>query len=121
MEKFRDSLKDGKTADIISEPLGWKYRAVITVEEEYLNDPTMSDLIDGQFQVVGKIIRVIHDSTASISLLRKASIGVMNKQTLEESFSHLSSGAISETISIPKIEIEIRGPVVQIIPIAIFA
>lgn len=121
MEKFTESLRDGKTADIISDPLGWKYRAVITVEEEYLNDPTMSDLIDGQFKVVGKVIRVIHDTNGSVSLLRKVTIGAMNKQMLEEAFSHLSSEEISEAIAIPKIELEIQGPVVQIIPVAIFA
>lgn len=121
MDKFTESLKAGETIDMVSDTSAWKYKAVVTLEEEYLNDPTMSDLVDGQFHVVGKVTRVISDSEHSINLLRKTSISALNKQLLETAFAQFSQVASSGSIEIPKIEWEIRGPVIQVIPIAIFA
>lgn len=118
---FSEMLKAGDTVDIVSDNLECGHRAVITLDEEYLNDPTMADLVDGQFQVVGKVIRVIDDSDDSVNLLRKGAVGSMNKQVLETAFAHFNSAAVTASVDVPSIEWEIHGPVIQIIPIAIFA
>ncbi|MDX6613657.1 MAG: hypothetical protein QOD75_2843 [Blastocatellia bacterium] len=118
---FSEMLKAGDTVDIVSDNLECGHRAVITLDEEYLNDPTMADLVDGQFQVVGKVIRVIDDSKGSVNLLRKGAVGSMNKQVLETAFAHFNSAAVTASVDVPSIEWEIHGPVIQIIPIAIFA
>jgi hypothetical protein len=86
-----------------------------------INDPTMADLVDGQFQVVGKVIRVINDSTESVSLLRKAAVGAMNEQVLEPIFQEFGLAVAAGNIELPRIEWKIAGPVIQVIPVAIFA
>jgi hypothetical protein len=118
---FSEMLKAGDTVDIVSDELPCGHKAVITLDTEYLNDPTMADLVDGQFQVVGKVIRVINDSTESVSLLRKAAVGAMNEQVLAPVFQQFGLAVAAGNIDLPPIEWKIKGPVVQIIPIAIFA
>jgi hypothetical protein len=118
---FSEMLKAGDTIDIVSDELPCGHKAVITLDTEYLNDPTMADLVDGQFQVVGKVIRVINDSTESVSLLRKAAVGAMNEQVLEPIFQQFGLAVAAGNIDLPPIEWKIAGPVVQVIPIAIFA
>jgi hypothetical protein len=120
IDKFLEKLKAGGTIDVISNELECGYEAVVTLEEEFLNDPTMADLVDGQFEVVGKVIRVISDSEDALSLLRKGPVGAFSKSALAEVFEKFS--AISAAgFDIPDIDWEIKGPAIQIIPIAIFA
>ncbi len=114
-------LKAGDTIDIVSDQLPCGHKAVITLDMEYLNDPTMADLVDGQFQVVGKVIRVINDSSESVSLLRKAAVGAMNEQVLVPIFQQFGVALAAANIDLPPIEWRVSGPVIQVIPIAIFA
>jgi len=121
MKEFLRILKSGDTIDIISDTLDCDYKAVITLEQEYLNDPTMSDLVDGQFKVLGKIIRVIPDNKQSISLIRKTPLSVLQGSILNELMEKLSDFSRAGDIHLPEVEWEITGPVIQVIPIAIFA
>lgn len=121
LQQISQYLKAGNTIDILSDNLDCGYKAVITLEEEYLNDLTMSDLVDGQFKIIGKITRVIDDANDSVNLLRKAAIGAINKEALLTEFTGWSSLAASANIKIPPIEWEVSGPALQVIPIAIFA
>jgi len=121
MEKFLETLKAGDTVDIVSDTLECDYRAVITLEQEYLNDPTMSDLVDGQFIVMGKIIRVVPDVNSSISLIRKSALSAMPKSLLIEGLSHISKLSEEKDFSIPELELDIKGPVIHVLPVAIFA
>jgi hypothetical protein len=118
---FSEMLKAGDTVDIVSDELPCGHRAVITLDTEYLNDPTMADLVDGHFQVVGKVIRVINDSTGSVSLLRKGAVGAMNEQVLEGVFAQFGVALTAGNMNLPPIEWRISGPLIQVIPIAIFA
>src|SRR5690554_1410398 len=67
MEDFSKALKSGNTVDLTASDLPSGHKAVITVESLYLNDPFMSDLVDGEFKVVGKVVRSIEDDSESIN------------------------------------------------------
>lgn len=121
LNKFSEEIKVGNTIDMVSDSLTSKHRAVVTLEKEYLNDPTMADLVDGNFTVIGKVIRAINDSQQSVNLLRKGVVGSINSQTLQILFTALSAPAVTANIDLPTIEWEIQGPVIHVIPIAIFA
>jgi hypothetical protein len=118
MEWFANSLKAGRTIDMISGKFR-DFRAVVTVEEEYLNDPSMADLVDGQFRVLGKVVRVILDAGGSVSLLRKTAIGAMQSVMVREFLGHLTSAR--QILQLPELEVEVTGPVIHVIPVAIFA
>jgi len=121
MEQFLESLKAGDTVDIISDTLTCGYRAVITLEREFLNDPTMSDLVDGHYNVLGKIIRVINDDKDSINLIRKTALSVMPENILNDALAGLSELSKTPGFKIPSMELVAKGPVLQVLPIAIFS
>lgn len=121
MEQFLESLKAGDTVDIITDTLTCGYKAVITLEREFLNDPTMSDLVDGHFNVLGKVIRVINDDKDSINLIRKTALSAMPENILNVALAGLSELSKTQGFKIPSMELEAKGPVLQVLPIAIFS
>lgn len=121
MVRFSDALKAGSTIDLSSKSLKGGYTAVVTVETSFLNDPLMSDLVDGQFKIIGKVIRSVSDSSDSINLLRKTALSKMPSTLMLEALGHLSALGSEEGFSIPELKLEIEGPAIQILPIAIYA
>lgn len=117
---FSESLKSGNSIDLTTGELNCGHKAVVTIETQYLNDPLMSDLVDGTFHVVGKIIRVVSDNSEAISLIRKTAMSKIPHHILNETFSTLST-LTTEKFELPELKWEIRGPVIQIIPIAVFS
>lgn len=121
MVRFSDSLKAGSTIDLTSVSLSAGYTAVITVETGFLNDPLMSDLVDGQFKVIGKVIKSVEDSSDSINLLRKTALSKMPSQLILDALGHLSALGSEQGFDIPDLKMVIEGPAVQVIPIAVYA
>lgn len=121
MVRFSDSLKAGSTIDLSSASLEEGYTAVVTVETGFLNDPLMSDLVDGQFKIIGKVIKSVSDSSDSINLLRKTALSKMPSELLLQAIGHLSSLGSEQGFDIPELKMEIEGPAIQVLPIAIYA
>jgi hypothetical protein len=114
------SGEEGGTFDLIGSVGGSKLQAVLVLDPNFASDPTSADLVDGEYTVLGKIVKVISpDSEETISPLRKTSLG--KASPLVEQL--VSSLAAIQTpgINLPKtIETELSGPVIQVVPIAIF-
>lgn len=121
MEDFSKALKSGNTVDLTASDLPSGHKAVITVESLYLNDPFMSDLVDGEFKVVGKVVRSILDSSESINLIRKTALSRMPSHILEQMFQQFAMLGTTQGFDIPDLRIEIEGPAIQILPVAIYA
>jgi hypothetical protein len=121
ISSFSESLKSGNSIDLTTGELKCKYKTVVTIEIQYLNDPLMSDLVDGTFHVVGKIIRVVPDEGDAINLMRKTAMSKMPTSALSEAFGGLSALTADQGFDLPDLTWEIKGPVIQIIPIAIFS
>lgn len=122
MAKLSGDLKSGGTVDLTTGTLQCKYRAVITAETASLIDPTMSDLVDGTFSVVGKVVRSLPEgSDEFIKLTRKATMGRLAGAQIEELFSQISLLKTEHDFDIPDLEWKLHGPVIQVLPISIFA
>lgn len=121
MALFSDALKAGSTIDLTTKSLQAGYTAVVTVETGFLNDPLMSDLVDGQFKVIGKVIRSVEDSKESISLIRKTALSKMPANIMRDAFGHLNALGSEQGFGIPELKLQIEGPAIQILPIAIYA
>jgi hypothetical protein len=80
----------------------------------------MADLVDGTFNVVGKVIHVVKTGDGAISLIRKTGLSRMPMQTLEQSFKGIKDMGQTQGFPFPELKWEIEGPVIQVIPIAIF-
>lgn len=118
MRSFSQQLKAGNTIDVIGGILPSGHRPVITLEEEFLNDATLADLVEGQFTTLGKVIRVIPDSGGSFSLLRKTVFSAVKAEALTEMFLSLSN---AKTLQFPELVWEIKGPLIHVLPVAIFS
>jgi hypothetical protein len=114
-------LEEGLTVDVISDEISDGWKAIITLERGFLNDPRMSDLTDGQFKVLGKVIRVVNSHTDSISLLRNTSLSSFREQLLSQMMSKLAEIGDTGNFMVPNMEWDLSGPVFQVIPIAIYA
>lgn len=121
MLSLSNSLKAGSTIDLTATDLVAGYSGVITVETSFLNDPMMSDLVDGQFKVLGKVIRSVRDKSESISLLRKTALSEMPSALLSQTFGALTQLESQEGFAIPEMTWEVKGPAIQVLPVAIYA
>ena len=113
-------LKTGETTDLTTKLLVSGHRAVIALENQSLNDPSMSDLVDGTFRVVGKVTRVIGEAEGAISLNRKSAINRLPAAVLEQFKTAIAAPELG-AMALPPLEWEIKGPAIQVLPIAIFA
>ncbi|MBA8611551.1 hypothetical protein VYI99_17955 [Vibrio cholerae] len=120
MLQFSDSLKAGNTTDLTIEGLQSGHNALITVETAFLNDPQMSDLVDGNFRVLGKVIRSVGEND-KISLLRKTAMSKMPSPVLMQAFETMAGLGSEGGFNIPEIKWDLEGPAFQIIPVAIYA
>ncbi len=121
IDGFSESLKSGNTIDLITSKSSAGVTAVVTLEKSSLNDPMMSDLVDGRFKVLGKVIRSVSDPSDSISLIRNKELSNLPRH-LRESLSDMFRGLGSEHgFSMPEVRWQIEGPAIQVLPIAIYA
>jgi hypothetical protein len=114
-------LKAGGNIDLIGEHTRTEnLTAVLPIDSDFLNDPSLNDLADGEFSVFGKVIKVLdHNSSETVNLLRKTSLSKINDQLLDNMFSgfeNLDEHGLKNANFIR----EIKPPVVQVIPISIF-
>ena len=112
------ALTSGESRDLVSR-IG-DMNVVITTEQQYFNDPTMNDVIDGTFRVFGKASRVIPEpNDENINLLRKTPLGQFRTilPTIQEAMSQFAN-EVGYSGDSPT---EIQGPAIQVIPIAIFS
>ena len=113
-------LTTAQSLDVIAE--AGDMRVLLTTDQNYFVDPTMNDLIDGTFRVFGKATRIIPEgSEEKISLLRKSAAGQFG--SLVEGLSGMMA-LLADDADINfqgSSETEIRGPAMQVIPIAIFS
>jgi len=122
MDAIVKALTSSGSIDLLAEVAADdKLRAVVTTDPSYFNDPSMSEIIDGEFRVLGKVTRVVtEESRETINLLRKTSFGRFQQQIIDQLTQRFSE-ATDVGLSFPQMETEVTGPAIQVIPIAIFS
>lgn len=118
IKSFGEELKHSGTIDFI---LSDKKRTVVlSVQEQYLSNDNISEIIGGRFKVLGKVIAVCKDDSENIDLLRKTTLAILSENLLNEMFSGFQNGAMEE-FNLPELKTKIVGPAVIVIPVAIYA
>lgn len=96
-------------------------RAVLPTKLDYFNDRNASEIIDGKFRVLGKVIRVVgDDSGEAINLLRKTVFGKLDHRVFDQ-LENIFVDQEEVGLKFPELFAEIEVPALQVIPIAIFA
>lgn len=124
LEQFQNlvnQLQSDGNLDLIGESIGDEdFKAVLTIDNNYLNDPSLNDLADGEFTVFGKVIKVLQEeSEDTINLLRKTSLSKVNNALLNEMFSGFEN-LDQHGLKNADFTKEVLPPVIQVIPISIF-
>jgi hypothetical protein len=114
IKKLTEDLKSGGTIDLTAGILQCGFNAVITAEVASLNDPFMSDLVDGTFSVVGKVVRSVPENSGAINLMRKATMGRLAAKQLQEAFKQLETLKNEHDFDLPDMIWKIEGPVIQV-------
>ncbi|GGG88614.1 DUF6414 family protein [Paenibacillus radicis (ex Gao et al. 2016)] len=122
MKKFTGMLKQAGSLDLISEIVNVPdMKAVIPVQLEYFSNESPADIIDGQFFVLGKVVRFIpEESNGFVNLLRGTPLAYIPEEALTQvtsGFREMSSQLTMEDDFTTKV----HGPVLLIVPIAIYA
>lgn len=120
LDSLLTSLRTGGTGDLVADLRPGDGRALLTVEDRFLNDPSLSDLVDGQFRVIGKVIRSVPDASGSISLLRKTAISRVPSGVLQKLMGVFTGLEQEHGFTMPSMEVDVKGPVFQVLPLAIF-
>jgi hypothetical protein len=110
------------TFDLLGETVSLPTIAVVlTIDRAFISDPTLADLVDGEYTVLGKVTRVLgNDSHDEINILRKTGLGRMSAEsatTIIKAFNELAKS----TMNMPNIAGIVQPPALQAIPLAIFA
>jgi hypothetical protein len=95
-------------------------RAVLVADKNFFSGSSLADVDDGEYRVLGKVSRALLTEEDSISLLRKTGLGNFTgslTDQLKDAFNSIDS----TNIRVPRMEFEIYGPALQIVPIGIFA
>jgi hypothetical protein len=121
MQAFRQKLVEGDSIDVVARGIPGSWQAVITLESQYLNDPTMADLVDGTFTIVGKVTNVVPAGAKGISLLRRSALTVMPREIIAGMTASLAELADKESFNLPEFGLEVPAPAFQVIPVAVFA
>ncbi|MBF2761326.1 MAG: hypothetical protein ISN28_13880 [Ectothiorhodospiraceae bacterium AqS1] len=117
---FGEKIRGGDSVEMVAYDIEGGNNALITMEAEYLNNPSMADVVDGRFKVVGKVIRTVGYGK-SISLLRKTVFSIVPQGELNQILRALDVLSEKNRFDFASTEREIKGPAIQVLPIAIFA
>lgn len=118
IQDFSKELKHSGTVDFILS--GSKGTAVLSVQEQYLANDNISEILGGRFKVLGKVIAICKDNSESIDLLRKTTLSILTDEILTDIFAGFKNEDMQQ-FNLPELVTKIEGPAMIVIPIAIYA
>lgn len=118
MKLFLDELTHSGTIDFILENSNGTL--VLSTQEQYLSNDNISEIIGGRFKILGKVIKICKETDDSINLLRKTSLYLLDKKSLDEFLAVFNSDDIKQ-FNLPNVKFEISSPSAIVIPVAIYA
>lgn len=107
---------DGKK-DIICE--ADKINIILPTDENYFLNNNMSEVTDGNYKILGKVIKVCMDD-GEISLLRNTVFSKLQLDKMKEFQEFFSDPSLAQFVGEGGIKTVISAPVIMIIPIAIY-
>lgn len=118
MQALANDLKHSGTIDFIL--CDSNCTAVLSVQEQYLANDNVSELIGGRFKVLGKVISIYESEKESIDLLRKTTLSILPEKILNDMVEGFKDEELKE-YHLPRLVTKINGPAVIVLPVAIYA
>lgn len=117
IEGLINGLQAGGKKDIICEASGLK--VVLPTDENYFLNNNMSEITDGNYKILGKVVQIYKDS-GEISLLRNTVFSKLQLDKMKEFQAVFNDPALADFVGNGGITTTIEAPVIMIIPIAIY-
>lgn len=118
---LHDALAGGDAIDLVGTLLDHdSLRSVLPVDKNYFAGLSLNELIEGEYRVVGKVTRTLVEENASVNLLRKTGLSRF-QQSITDQLQEAFNNVDRSMIRMPSVELEVRGPVFQVVPMAIYA
>ncbi|WP_280467190.1 DUF6414 family protein [Nocardia cyriacigeorgica] len=112
---LREDLNESPVVDLKLSSKNWS--GLITADREFFSNSSSAMLVDGTFNVIGKVTGVATERDSTTDIMRRGAIAGM--RPMVEVFSKLEED-LSAYIDLPPTERTISGPCLQIIPLSIF-
>jgi|GEM_PF-843314 hypothetical protein len=95
-----------------------EHQAVSLVYSDYLRDQTIREISHKEYRMLGKVVRKIDkEDSETIDLLLGTGLGGISRSVLDQIITVLG---IIPGMNLPKIQTEIKGPALEIVPVAIY-
>lgn len=122
INSFIKILKSENIVDIICKIKDSNIETVLQTNIDYFINKNMNDLIDGSFNIIGKVIKTTKKANnEKFNLLRNTNLSSINNTLVETLFSQFNSQELQKSgITFPKLKTEIYENSMLIIPIAIY-
>lgn len=114
IDNFVEKLKVSGTEDFI---MKGDVSVVLSVQEKYLSNDNVSEMVGGEFRVIGKVIQIYRDE--SVNLLRKTPLALLSDKDINEFKNSFDNEDLQE-YKLPELTTEVEAPSIVIIPVAIF-
>lgn len=121
MDGMLTALNQSDSLELVGELIGTQnIKAVLTTRPDFFSQGGSTEIIDGEFHVLGKVVRVVKsESDESINLLRKTAFGRF-QNSLFGQFADALTGLEEIGMRSSELVTEIDSPAILIVPIAIF-
>jgi hypothetical protein len=122
IKSLSESLKSGNIIDIICKLNNVNIETVLQTNIDYFNNKSMNELIDGEFNIIGKVIKITNESAGDkINLLRNTSLSMINEKLIDTLSSNINTEEVVRSgLILPNLKTEVSGNAMLIIPIAIY-
>lgn len=94
-------------------------KVVLPTDENYFLNNNMSEITDGNYKILGKVVQIYKDS-GEISLLRNTVFSKLQLDKMKEFRDVFNDPALADFVGNGGITTTIEAPVIMIIPIAIY-
>lgn len=121
MDFFTKALTVDNTFDIICN-VDNNLTSVINVYEDYFFNNNLNEIIDGEYTVIGKVVKIsLSENNDSINLLRNTGLNLAKKELMDQMLQGLNSVEIASSgIVVPHISTIIEDNAMLVIPICIY-
>jgi len=109
------------TSTVLLDSESSKYRAIITLYDDFLRDRSMAELLNREFRVLGKIARHLPEgSSEKVDLLASSGLAGFSSELLGGLSAAVAEMSRSGSAKLATPSTVIEPPVIEIVPIAIY-
>jgi hypothetical protein len=121
LEQLTSDVEREGTSTVLFESQSTEDRAVVTLYEDFLRDRSMAELLNREFRVLGKTARHLpKGSPESVDLIALSGIAGFSPELLAQLTGTMREMSNSGVAQIAAPVTEIKPPVIEIVPIAIY-